>query len=75
MKAKKGVTVASPGVVSAYDAKTGKSLWKSAKLAAGPNAPAITYTVNGKQYIAIVAGGNTGESSKAGDSVYAFALP
>jgi quinohemoprotein ethanol dehydrogenase len=72
--AKKGVTVASPGVLSAYDAKTGKSLWNSAKMPAGPNAPTITYTVDGKQYVAIVAGGNGGEGSKAGDYVYAFAL-
>jgi glucose dehydrogenase len=50
-------------------------LWNSAHLAAGANAPSITYTVNGKQYVAIFVGGNNLFGSKTGDNVYAFALP
>ena len=39
------------------DAATGKELW-SQKLQYGADAPPITYTVNGKQYVALVAGGS-----------------
>ena len=56
-----------------------------AKSNAGPNAPGITYTVGGKQYVAVVAGGNSilgalgltkAQAAKNhGDSVYVFAMP
>ena len=69
--AAKGVA-ASPGTVTAFDATSGQVLWNSPKLESSPNAPAITYTVNGKQYIAISAGGAGG--GKTGDAIYAFAL-
>jgi quinohemoprotein ethanol dehydrogenase len=59
----------------AYDAATGKLLWTSRRMVAGPNAPAITYTAHGKQYVAILAGGNSLAATKPGDSIYAFALP
>jgi alcohol dehydrogenase (cytochrome c) len=65
------------GEFDAYDAKTGKELWK-AMLAANVAAPGMTYSVGGKQYIAIYDGGTafTFESpGKHGDDVYAFALP
>jgi glucose dehydrogenase len=38
------------------------------------NAPATSYTVNGKQYIAVAAGGNTQLDFKRGNSVFVFAL-
>jgi quinohemoprotein ethanol dehydrogenase len=69
---KKGVA-ASPGTLTAFDASTGKVLWNSRKLESSPNAPAITYTAVGKQYVAVLAGGAGG--GKTGDAVYAFALP
>jgi glucose dehydrogenase len=48
----------------------------TAKTDAGANAPPMTYSVNGKQYVAIYAGGNTFNAPKShGDSVYAYALP
>jgi glucose dehydrogenase len=65
------------GEFDAYDAKTGKELWKT-MLAANVAAPGMSYSVNGKQYIAIYDGGTafTFESpGKHGDDVYAFALP
>ena len=73
------------GTYEAANAATGEKLW-SLKLQSGANAPGITYTVNGKQYVAVVAGGNSilgaiGVLSKAdaaklhGDSVYVFAMP
>jgi PQQ-dependent dehydrogenase (methanol/ethanol family) len=62
------------GHVNAYDAKTGKKLW-SFQCGAGVNAPPVSYTVNGKQYIAVAAGGNTQLDFKRGNSVIVFALP
>jgi len=43
------------GTVSAYDAKTLQEVW-SFNIGTGINAPLITYAVNGKQYIAVLAG-------------------
>ena len=63
----------SEGILSAYDATTGQHLWDSDKLEGGANAPSMTYSVNGKQYVSIFAGGAGG--GKPNDTVYAFALP
>jgi PQQ-dependent dehydrogenase (methanol/ethanol family) len=60
---------------TAFNATTGQELWNSPKLDAGANAPAISYRAGGKQYIAIMVGGATLAPAKAGDSLYAFALP
>ncbi|MBL6939398.1 MAG: PQQ-dependent dehydrogenase, methanol/ethanol family [Alphaproteobacteria bacterium] len=51
----------SDGMFGAYDAKTGAKLW-AIDLKTGMSAPAITYTVDGEQYIAIAAafGGSGG---------------
>jgi PQQ-dependent dehydrogenase (methanol/ethanol family) len=70
----------SDGHFQAYDDLTGKLLWTSPKLAAGANAAAMTYAINGKQYVAIYAGGSSllggfGATTKAGSDLYAFALP
>ena len=46
------------GEYDAFDATTGQQLWSS-KLDAGVAAPGMTYSVNGKQYVAIYAGGAT----------------
>jgi PQQ-dependent dehydrogenase (methanol/ethanol family) len=65
------------GTYEADNAASGKRLW-SMKLQYGANAPGITYTVNGKQYVALLDGGTTGDGttpSKRGDAVYVFALP
>jgi alcohol dehydrogenase (cytochrome c) len=43
------------GTFSAYDAKTLQELW-SFNVGTGINAPAISYAVNGKQYIAVLVG-------------------
>jgi alcohol dehydrogenase (cytochrome c) len=43
------------GTFGAYDAKTLKQLW-SFNVGTGINAPPITYSVNGKQYVAVLAG-------------------
>jgi len=62
------------GAFNAYDAKNGKKLW-SFQAGAGVNAPPVSYMVNGKQYIAVAAGGNTQLDFKRGNSVIVFALP
>jgi len=59
------------GWFKAYDAKSGKVLW-SFQAGAGVNAPPSSYTVGGKQYIAVAAGGNVQIDSKRGDSIIAF---
>jgi len=62
------------GNFNAYDAKTGSKLW-SFQCGAGVNAPAVSYTLGGKQYIAVAAGGNTQLDFKRGNTVLVFALP
>ena len=43
------------GTISAYDAKTLAEVW-SFNIGTGINAPLITFAVNGKQYLAVLAG-------------------
>ncbi|MHB8495326.1 MAG: outer membrane protein assembly factor BamB family protein [Casimicrobiaceae bacterium] len=62
------------GWFKAYDARSGKELWKYS-CGAGVNAPAVSYMVNGKQYVAVAAGGNNQIDFKRGNSVFVFALP
>ena len=57
----------------AFDKETGEILWQ-AKLPFGGNATPSTYTVDGRQYVVISAGG--GKSGRPrGGSLVAFALP
>jgi quinoprotein glucose dehydrogenase len=58
----------------AFDKETGNILWET-KLPAGGYATPCTYMVNGKQYIAIAAGGGGKMNTKSGDYYLAFALP
>jgi PQQ-dependent dehydrogenase (methanol/ethanol family) len=62
------------GWFRAFDAKTGKKLWEF-QCGAGVNSPAVSYTVGGKQYVAVAAGGNTQLDFKRGNSVFVFAVP
>jgi alcohol dehydrogenase (cytochrome c) len=62
------------GQFNAYDARSGKLLW-TFQCGAGVNAPPTSYMVNGKQYIAVAAGGNTQLDFKRGNNVIVFALP
>jgi quinoprotein glucose dehydrogenase len=57
----------------AFDIDTGKVLWE-VKLPAGGQATPMTYSVGGRQYLVIAAGGYKGDS-KRGDYVVAYALP
>lgn len=62
------------GSFNAYDAKSGKKVW-SFQCGAGVNAPPTSYSVKGKQYIAVAAGGNTQLDFKRGNNILVFALP
>ena len=62
------------GLFRAFDASNGMMLWEY-QCGAGVNAPAVSYTVGGKQYVAVAAGGNTQLDFKRGNTVIVFALP
>lgn len=62
------------GYFKAYDSETGAVLWKF-QAGAGVNAPPSSYTVDGKQYIVVAAGGNTQLNYKRGNTIIAFTLP
>jgi glucose dehydrogenase len=62
------------GSFDAYDARTGELLWQF-NCGAGVNAPPVAYQIDGKQYIAVAAGGNAIFGFRQGESVIAFALP
>jgi PQQ-dependent dehydrogenase (methanol/ethanol family) len=63
----------SNGWFKAYDATTGKILWQF-QAGAGVNAPPSSYSVAGKQYIVVGAGGNVQVNSKRGNSIIAFTV-
>lgn len=57
----------------AFDERTGKEVWR-ARLPAGGQATPMSYSVDGKQYIVIAAGGHGGLGTKTGDYVIAYTL-
>ena len=63
----------SNGRFAAYDSSNGSMLWKF-QAGAGVNAPPSSYTVDGKQYVVVGAGGNAQVNSKRGNSIVSFAL-
>lgn len=58
----------------AFDKATGKLLWET-QLPAGGYATPCTYSVNGRQYVVIAAGGGGKIGTRSGNSFVAFALP
>jgi len=74
------------GFFTAYDADTGKTLW-SFQCGSGHHAPPITYTLDGRQYIAVCVGwggwtaGFAGDgapwlrNARRGNTLFVFALP
>ena len=64
----------SSGAFSAFASGDGRRLW-SDPVGAGVNAPPVTYTVGGRQFVAVAAGGNTLFGFKPGDELIAYALP
>ena len=62
------------GQFKAYDSKTGSMLWNF-QAGAGVNAPPSSYTVEGKQFVVVAAGGNVQLDYKRGNDIIAFTLP
>lgn len=60
--------------IRAFDVDNGEQLWED-RLPAGGQATPMTYSVNGRQYVVIAAGGHGSFGSKLGDYVIAYALP
>jgi quinoprotein glucose dehydrogenase len=58
----------------AFDKSTGELLWETTLPFSG-NATPITYQIDGRQYVAIAAGGGKDPKSKSGGVYVAFALP
>jgi glucose dehydrogenase len=63
----------SNGWFKAYDAGNGHVLWQF-QAGAGVNAPPSSYSVGGKQYVVVAAGGNVQIDSRRGDNIIAFTL-
>ncbi len=61
------------GLFRALDAKNGKLLWEH-NCGAGANAMPVSYSVSGKQYVAMGCGGNNQLDFKRGNSMVVYAL-
>lgn len=61
------------GMFKAYDSETGAQLWRF-QAGAGVNAPPSSYSIDGKQYIVVAAGGNTQLDYKRGNNIIVFSL-
>ncbi|OYZ03170.1 MAG: pyrrolo-quinoline quinone, partial [Methylophilales bacterium 16-45-7] len=61
------------GQFNAYNSDNGALVWQG-KSDFGVNAPPITYTVDGVQYIAVASGGSSIFGYKQGDAVLSYAL-
>lgn len=61
------------GWFHAYDARDGRELWRFF-CGAGINAPSISFTVNGQQFVAVAAGGSF-YSGNLGAAILIFGLP
>ncbi len=65
------------GHLDAHDAETGKLLWRF-QCGAGIGGPPVTYSIDGKQYVAVAAGGASFTKASGfgtGDALVVFALP
>ncbi len=58
----------------AFDADTGKEIWQFELPASGQATP-MTYSIGGKQYLVMAAGGHGKLGTKQGDYMLAFTLP
>ena len=60
--------------IRAFEKASGRVLWEHQLPAGGYATPSI-YMIDGRQYVAIAAGGSGKNATKSGDSIIAFALP
>ena len=68
------IAAAHDNYLRAFDTRSGELLWEG-RLPAGAQASAMTYMHQGRQYVAIAAGGHARFETKLGDSLVVFALP
>ncbi|WP_053239880.1 membrane-bound PQQ-dependent dehydrogenase, glucose/quinate/shikimate family [Pleomorphomonas koreensis] len=68
------IAAATDNLIRAIDLKTGNTLW-SDTLPGGGQATPMTYEANGKQYVAIMAGGHHFMETPISDELIAYALP
>jgi PQQ-dependent dehydrogenase (methanol/ethanol family) len=64
----------SDGNLTAFDSETGEILWQF-NTGAGINAPPISFTLDGEEFVAVAAGGSDLWASPRGDAVFVFGLP
>ena len=60
--------------IRAFEKATGRVLWEYQLPAGGYATPSI-YMIDGREYVAIAAGGSGKNATKSGDAIIAFALP
>ncbi|MDE1174629.1 MAG: membrane-bound PQQ-dependent dehydrogenase, glucose/quinate/shikimate family [Parvibaculaceae bacterium] len=68
------VAATTDNVIRAIDINTGKTVWRDI-LPSGGQATPMTYEINGKQYLVIMAGGHHFMETPVGDALIAYALP
>ncbi|MGK6354328.1 membrane-bound PQQ-dependent dehydrogenase, glucose/quinate/shikimate family [Sphingomonas sp. DT-207] len=67
------IAAATDDLIRAIDIRTGKTVWQDA-LPAGGQATPMTYEVDGRQYVVIMAGGHHFMETPIGDALIAYAL-
>lgn len=68
------IAAATDNLIRAIDLRTGETLWKDV-LPGGGQATPMTYEVNGRQYLVIMAGGHHFMETPVSDELVAYALP
>lgn len=68
------IAAATDNLIRAIDIETGETLWQDV-LPAGGQANPMSYEIDGRQYIVIMAGGHHFMETPVGDHVIAYALP
>ncbi len=68
------IAAATDNLFRAIDLRTGETLWQDV-LPAGGQANPMTYEIDGRQYVVIMAGGHHFMETPIGDELVAYALP
>ena len=68
------IAAATDDLIRAIDIETGKTVWQD-NLPAGGQATPMTYEMNGRQYLVIMAGGHHFMETPTGDELIAYAIP
>jgi quinoprotein glucose dehydrogenase len=68
------IAATTDNLIRAVDLASGKTVWRDV-LPAGGQATPMTYEMNGRQYLAIMAGGHHFMETPVGDALVAYALP